>query len=240
MAAARNMWIIVLLCVACTAQIDESNLKIEILKYWNINGIDDVVITDVAVTGRTAKASASLVIFADTLREHIYTFEKFQRSWKVTDGPGDDATRIGLFSFIAEAKVVQLKKNMYALQLAVESFAVRAKGVYPTRFDTRIKDIHAQCDPNDSAITIRDFLPPIMRNPYSREDSALCLKKTWLSEESIGSTGGDWTTSYSLEWAKNYAGKAVYVPIDIRGEGAHGYIIRGSTDDGWISLKLRS
>lgn len=217
----------IILCVACAPRIDETNLKSEIFKYWNTPDIDDIAITDVSITGRNAKASASLVIFDDTLREHIYTFEKFRRSWKVTAGPSDEATRPAVFSYIRQAKLRELKENMYLLQGSLEYFAKMVNGAYPTDFDMKVKDLYPQCDPADSAVTIKSLFPPPekVRNPYMRGQGRICL---------IRGLPDDWTWS----WNEAYAGMAVYVPIDIKGKRARFYIIRGSTDEGWIALKL--
>jgi hypothetical protein len=190
--------------------------------YWNNGDVDDVVITDISIDGKTAKVSASLVFLNDTLREFIYTFERFKKSWKVVDGPGDNMMRMALSSYIKDAKRSALKNNMHTFQLALEDFCTLANGKYPADLTVTIKEAYPDCKSFDSS-TVLKLLPSHFLNPYDRNDLAVC------------SSRGKY-----FNWSMDCAGKVIYLPYNLKGKTAGGYIIKGATDEGFSTLVLSS
>ncbi|MCK4252154.1 hypothetical protein KAX97_11950, partial [candidate division WOR-3 bacterium] len=142
-------------CLGCQSKITDMNIKIEIVSWWNNPDIDDVFITDLAQYKNTAKVSAMLIVLDDTLREFIYKFEKFQKSWKIIEGP-DDMLRSLLSSYVDELKLNKLKANMHTLQLTVEDFSMRANDKYPKNFTIKVKEIFPNCQPDDSSFSVMD------------------------------------------------------------------------------------
>jgi len=212
--------VFMLLCLTCRQSIKEGDLKLEILMYWNNGDVDDVAITDISLNGKTAKVSASLVFLNDTLRELIYTFERFKKSWKVVDGPGDNMMRMALSSYIKDTKRSVLKNNMHTFQLALEDFCTLANGKYPADLTVTIKEAYPDCKSFDSS-TVLKLLPSHFLNPYDRNDLAVCSSKNKY-----------------FAWSIDCIGKVVYIPRNLNGKTAGGYIIKGATDEGFSSLVL--
>lgn len=212
-------------CLGCQPKITDMNIKIEIVSWWNNPDVDDVIITDIAQDKKTAKVSAMLIVLDDTLREFIYKFEKFQKSWKIIEGP-DDMLRSVLSSYIDELKLNKLKANMHTLQLAVEDFSMRANDKYPKNFTVKVKEIFLNCQPDDSSFSVMSAMDDIgqyLRNPYNYNKSTVFSSR-----------------KHPWDWSLDYIGKAVYFPMGIKNNYATAYIIKGSTDKKFISLTLKS
>lgn len=209
-------------CLGCQSKITDMNIKIEIVSWWNNPDIDDVFITDLAQYKNTAKVSAMLIVLDDTLREFIYKFEKFQKSWKIIEGP-DDMLRSLLSSYVDELKLNKLKANMHTLQLTVEDFSMRANDKYPKNFTIKVKEIFPNCQPDDSSFSVMDDFIQRLCNPYNRNKSAVFPSK-----------------KHPWDWSLDYVGKAVYFPMGKKNNYATAYIIKGSTDKKFISLVLKS
>jgi len=213
---------VLILCCSYQSKISDINIKTEIVSWWNSPDIDDVIITDIAREKTTAKVSAMVIVLDDTLREFIYKFEKFQKSWKITEGP-DEKFRSMLSVYVDGLKADKLKTNMHTLQLAVEDFSTFTEGKYPVDFDATVRDICPQCKLGNSSATIQNILPTNIRNPFDREISAVYSSKR-----------------HPWDWSSDYIGKAVYFPMGIKNNYATAFIIKGSTDEGFLSWIIKS
>ncbi len=212
----------------CGTKIDEDELKNEITDWWGIEEIREVIIDDVASEKNITKILARIVILEDTTERMVYKFEKFVKGWRITEGPVDLLTKTLFIEQIPQQKLNILKNNMHTLQLAIEDFSTMIHSasndwIYPLNFTTKVKEIAKESQKiwNDS--TVLNLLPSTMINPYFPDESPVIV--------ALGAPS---------QWFLEYMGKVIYFPVKITVNYAQDYIIKGSTDMGFIELTLTS
>lgn len=213
---------VLIFCLGCQSKITDLNIKIEIISWWNNPNVDDVIIADIAQDKNIAKVSAMLIVLDDTLREFIYKFEKFQKSWKIIEGP-DDMLRSVLNTYIDELRLNKLKANMHTLQLALEDFCISTEGRFPLSLTATVKGVFEDCDGEDANYTVIMKLPPKFHNPFHPDEPAAI--------DALGPLH---------QWFFEYSGKVIYFPTKKSKNYARGYIIKGATNKRFIRFTLES
>lgn len=201
---------------ASEVKLSKDEIKSAIKSWWAIERIiDEVVIDSVIEQGYNTKVVARLVVFDEARGPMTYEFERDRKGWRISKGPVDESTKRLM---IADMSLNQAKKNilmcnMRTLQKTVEVYAAEA-GEYPVNLNSRA---------NMMQQSILEMLPSGAKNPFARGEPAFAT--------AVGDTD---------DWFAEYKGKAVYCPVRISGNAAGGYVIRGSTSNGFIEFVFSS
>lgn len=217
--------VIIVLFFSCGKEVNQAQLVSEIRTWWGAGvDIEDVVVDDYSIDGKTMTVLARLIVYGDTTDRMTYKFESFEQGWRISEGPVDPLTKAAIIERMGKAKVARLKNNMHTLQLAIEDFATMSEGYYPPDLVTAVIELNNKAQGEYLQKTVIAVLPTVMRNPFVESEPPVC-----------GARGDP------HEWLPEYRGKAIYFPIDADSDGdVEGYVIKGSTNTGFIDITLTS
>lgn len=218
------------------AKYDLLDLERQILDFWGTKEVIDIMLGEVDVKeGRIKVYARTVTIYGDTLYRLLYRFDryrsgfrlskklKFEKAykWKLKEEPYTTGTKDHFIRVIGLKNVKYLRtivNDIHSVVGLLEIFAAYTKGKYPAHLNVKVREIPGYCK----------------GVPY--EYTVLEIAETGFHEEIfLGEAIGD-----TWEWFPEYKGKIVYFPLDIRGKAAMRFIVKGSTDTGFIDYEMRN
>ncbi len=196
-------------------------MKKEIRQWWTAKIFEGVLIEDTVKVGKKYVVNARMVVCYDTLERMAYEFKEFRKGWRVSEGPVDEKTKKEMIRKMLKiplntAKNNIIMSNMRDLQRALMQYASENDGRFPADFGAKRYEM---------SYNLKGFLGPYMKNPYIAGTPAVMM------------ANGD-----TSEWLPEYEGKVIYFPVgvDFDGLSVSGFIIKGSSDRGFLKCVLRS
>lgn len=217
------------------AEYDPLDLERQIIGLWGTDEVIDVMLGEFEVKDRKIKLYAKTVtIYGDTLFRLPYTFERYQSGfrlnkklkferaykWKLKVGPYIKGVRDHFMNDVGlkNAKyVMTLIQDIQYVAGFFEVFGTYTKGKYPAHLDVKVKELSSyKWAPLESNVL------DLAKKHYHKEIHIV---------EAVGDT---W------EWFPEYKDKIVYFSLDIKGRAAMRFIVKGSTDIGFIDYEMRN
>ena len=216
--------LLVTILISCSHEeipLTEETLKIEILAWWGAKIFEDVVIEDTVLVKKTYEVAARMVVCFDTLDQMKYVFKRFRKGWRVLKGPVDEKTKRAMIKDMLNIPLHTAKNNiimfnMREVQRAITQFAMESDGRYPAHFNVKSQSM---------SYSVKELLGTHLRNPYIQGAPAVMMAR------------GD-----TCEWFVAYEGKVIFFPIAIDFDELYsgGYIIKGSSDKGFLKHVVKS
>jgi len=217
------------------AEYDPLDLERQIFDFWGTEEVIDVMLGEVDVKdGRIKVYARTVTIYGDTLYRLLYRFDRYRSGfrlskklkfehaykWKLKVGLYTKGLRDHFMNDIGLKNVKYVMTLVQDIQYVAgffEVFATYTKGKYPAHLNMKIKELSGyKWAPLESNVL------DLAKKHYHKDVHIV---------EAIGDT---W------EWFPEYKGKIVYFPLDIEGKAAMKFIVKGSTDTGFIDYEMRN
>lgn len=208
-------------CKRVPEKLTEQDMKKEIRQWWTAKIFQGVIIEDTVNVWKKYVVNARMVVCYDTLEWLAYEFKEFRKGWRVSKGPVDEKTKKEMIRKMLKIPLNRAKNNiimsnMRDLQRALMQYANENDGRFPA--DLNVKRYRI-------SYNLKELLGHYMKNPYIPGTQAVMM------------ANGD-----TSEWLPEYEGKVIYFPVgvDFDGLSASGFIIKGSSDRGFLKCVFRS
>ncbi len=217
------------------AEFNPLDLETQIIDFWGAAEVVDIVIGEVKVKdGKIKLVGRTVTMYSDTLFGLPYEFIRYRSGfrltkklkfepayrWKLevgeyTQSLRDHLMKVGLKNVKYFATLVQ---DMQYVAGFFEIFATYTRGKYPAHLGVKVKDVPGHCK----------------GVPYDHTVLGIA-KRAFHKEVYIVQAVGD-----TWEWFPEYRNKIVYFPLDIKGNVAMRFIVKGSIETVFIDYEIRN
>jgi hypothetical protein len=195
---------------SCSRGIDEGTAKQQIREWWQVDGIEEVVVESFRKTGKTSICNARLVVSNDTLGRMTYEFHRGVGGWELTRGPFDDRRRQFLLDMVGLVNIDFFQSQLELLEMfagVMDVYGSYGGGRYPLTLSTKLEAIPGY-------------------HGDKGEESVLSMMQPFLEGalpfiEAMGDTN---------EWFDEYRGKIVYFPLQKEDGYALQFTVRAAMD----------